>query len=164
MKRRVLLGAVTTGIAAVAGCLSDSGSDNPNDHTENEPTNDEEYNQPAEDDEYNQPAEYDEVKNFTVENDLNETLNGSVTVIDNDEDATLSETNITIQAGEQVPDRIPTADESGNYTVEVTVEGRGTVANDFNLRTPVTEPHLYISESRDDDEPFSVGVDGAPEV
>lgn len=137
MKRRVLLGAVTTGTAAVAGCLAS----NP----------------------YNQPAEYDEVKNLTVQNNLNETLNGSVTVIDNDEDATLSETNITIQAGESVRDRIPTADESGNYTVEVTVEGRGTVADDFNLRTPVGEPHLYISESRDD-EPFSVAIDGAPSV
>lgn len=163
MKRRVLLGAVTTGIAAVAGCLSDSGSDNPNDHTENEPTNDDE-EQDDNSNPYNQPAEYDEVKNLTVQNNLNETLNGSVTVIDNDRDATLSETNITIQAGERVRDRIPTADESGNYTVEVTVEGRGTVADDFNLRTPVGEPHLYISESRDDDEPFSVGVDGAPSV
>lgn len=158
MKRRVLLGAVTTGIAAVAGCLSDSGSDNPTD-----PTNDDE-EQDDNSNPYNQPAEYDEVKNLTVQNNLNETLNGSVTVLDNDEDATLSETNITIQAGEGVRDRIPTADESGNYTVEVTVEGRGTVADDFNLRTPVAEPHLYISESRDDDEPFSVGVDGAPSV
>ncbi|MGQ3412208.1 hypothetical protein ACT4ML_08085 [Natrinema sp. LN54] len=163
MKRRVLLGAVTTGIAAVAGCLSDSGSDNPNDHTENEPTNDDE-GQDDNSNPYNQPAEYDEVKNLTVQNNLNATLNGSVTVIDNDEDATLSETNITIQAGERVRDRIPTADESGNYTVKVTVDGRGTVADDFNLRTPVGEPHLYISESRDDDEPFSVGVDGAPSV
>ncbi|WP_211338360.1 hypothetical protein [Haloterrigena salifodinae] len=141
----------------IAGCItSDAESTNNTDDKNKDP--------------YNQPAQYDEVKQLTVHNSLNESITATIVVRDLDTGTVLSETNITAPEP-QGDDRIvradksiPTSDESGNYTAEITIEGRGTVTTEFNLRTPVSDPVLYIGLAPDDGEPFSASVDGAPAV
>lgn len=124
-------------------------------------------------DSYNQPAQYGEVKHLTVVNQMNESINATVVIRDTDAESVLSETNITAPKREGEEGRgmgsyaeksIPTADESGNYVAEITIEGRGTVTTEFNLRTPVSGPVLYIDRSNGANESFSAGVDGAPDV
>ncbi|WP_152423370.1 hypothetical protein [Haloterrigena salina] len=156
MKRRTLLAAIPS-TTLIAGCIT----------SDAEPTNN---TDDTNDDPYNQPAQYDEVKQLTVHNSLNESITATIVVRDLDTGTILSETNITAPEPQgddrsvRADKRIPTADESGNYTAEITIEGRGAVTTEFNLRTPVSDPVLYIGLARDDGEPFSASVDGAPAV
>lgn len=162
MKRRTLLSTIPS-TTLIAGCItSDSGENNNGERKTNNSEN--EY-------QYNQPAQYDEVKHLTVRNGLNESVNATIVVRDLDTGTVLSETNITApkpqgdDGGVRADKTIPTADESGNYSAEITVEGRGTVTTEFDLRTPVSDPVLYIGGvAPDEDEPFGAGVDGAPAV
>ena len=162
MERRILLSAITSCVAITAGCISN----NPDPESNNtRPTEDDEQTRddlgPVDDlGPYGQPAEYDEVKSLRVKNHLNETVNASITVTDGD-GAVLSENNVTAPKDKSAEERIPVADESGNYTVEVTIEDRGTATDDFDFRTPVSIPELHISEER---ESFSVFVAESPNV
>lgn len=156
MNRRPFLAAIITGTTAFAGCLTD-------DRRSTGPKSDEKY---QEDDPtaYNQPEQYDEVKSLTVENGLETDLNATIT-IRNGDGTILSETNVSAPKGGHPDKQIPVADESGDYTAEITVDGRGTVTTSFDLRTPVSDPVLYIGEIvPDEGEPFGAAVDGAPAV
>ncbi|NUB91629.1 hypothetical protein HT576_11450 [Haloterrigena sp. SYSU A121-1] len=156
MKRRTFLAAIPSTVL-IAGCVTNDAK----------PTNDtDDENR----DPYNQPAQYDEVKHLTVRNSLNESINATIVVRDLDTGTVLSETNITTpepredERAVRADKSIPTADESGNYTAAITIEGRGTVTTEFDLRTPVSDPVLYIGLAPNDGEPFGAGVDGAPAV
>ncbi|WP_339102289.1 hypothetical protein [Haloterrigena salinisoli] len=162
MKRRTLLATIPS-TALIAGCITNNTDENNNGQRRNNGVRDE--------GPYNQPAQYDEVKHLTVQNGLNESIDGTIVVRDLDTGTVLSETNITApkpqgdDRGVPADTTIPTADESGNYSAEITVEGRGTVTTEFHLRTPVSDPVLYIGGvAPDEDEPFGAGVDGAPAV
>ncbi|MFD1565780.1 hypothetical protein ACFR99_19840 [Haloarchaeobius amylolyticus] len=151
MERRICLSAITSGIAITAGCISNKDGKKTSDDDSDV------YGPPPE---YGQPTEFDEVKSLQVENNLNETVNMSITVTGGD-GAVLSEKNVTAPKDGTAKERIPVADESGNYTVEVTIEGRGTATDNFSFRTPVSGPELHISGGR---ESFSISVAESPNV
>ena len=157
MNRRKLLATIPSA-TLIAGC-----------NTRNEWPPDNESDSSEQDNDsiqYGQPAQFDEVKSLTVANYLNETVTASIVVTDNATGEILSETTVTVPPDGGRSDKgVPVADESGDYTAEITINGQGTAKTEFDLRTPVLDPVLYIQyTSREEGESFSVGIDEAPAV
>ncbi|QFU83425.1 hypothetical protein [Natronorubrum aibiense] len=153
---------VTT--ATIAGCsTSNEGTSEP---PQNDSAEDKDSEQDAEPEEDERTIPNEMMKTFSVENELDEKINVTIVITDINGNVT-EDTSFSIGANERYDDHVYIADVKGSYTAEVTVEGRGTVTSRFDYGSPVGEPLLRIAPARlgpNEDDPFSVAIDMAPNV